>query len=492
MTDHNKKVENATKWSAITEVFAKLISPITNIVLARLLIPEAFGVVATVTMIISFAQIFTDAGFQRYLIQHEFTDDGDKYKTTTVAFWANIVMSIFLLTIIAIFRNPLAELVGNPGLGNVIVIACFSIPLSAFSSIQMALYKRDFEFKTLFQVRFVAILIPLIIVLPLAFILRSFWALVIGSLAVNTSNAVILTLKSKWKPNWYFNFTSLKEMLSFSIWTMIDAVLIWMTGYMDIFFIGIKLNDHFLGIYKTSISTVGQLTSVLVAVVTPVLFSSLSRLQNDLAEFKKEILRFQKGLGLLLLPLGVGIFIYRDLITKILLGNQWGEASEFIGIWGLMSAITILFSQFCSIIFPTIGKPRYSVIAQILHLVVLIPTIIISIDYGFRTLYIARTLIRFEGIFVNMILAYYLIKISPWKMIHNLIPELTASGIMGLTAYCMLLISNSVLFSFISVLICVIIYFSFLMLFRIEKHLLHKIKGQIVQNICKIRKDFFI
>ena len=66
----NSKVRNATKWSTVTEIAAKLVTPITSMVLARLLTPEAFGVVATLTMIITFAELFTDAGFQKYLIQH--------------------------------------------------------------------------------------------------------------------------------------------------------------------------------------------------------------------------------------------------------------------------------------------------------------------------------------------------------------------------------------------------------------------------------------
>ena len=74
------KVVNATKWSTITEIAAKLISPVTNMILARILAPEAFGVVATVTMIISFADMFTDSGFQKYLVQHEFKDENEKYK----------------------------------------------------------------------------------------------------------------------------------------------------------------------------------------------------------------------------------------------------------------------------------------------------------------------------------------------------------------------------------------------------------------------------
>ena len=148
----NKKIVNATKWSTITEVMGKLVAPISNMVLARLLTPGAFGVVATLNMVIAFAEIFTDAGFQRYIIQHEFKDDEDREQSTTVAFWSNLVMSLFFWGIISIFNTPLAALVGNPGLGHVLIVACASIPLAAFSSIQMALFKRDFDFKTLFKV----------------------------------------------------------------------------------------------------------------------------------------------------------------------------------------------------------------------------------------------------------------------------------------------------------------------------------------------------
>ena len=66
--DLGKKMQSATKWSAVTQLFAKLVSPITTMVLARLLTPEAFGIVATLTMVISFAEIFTDAGFQKYVV----------------------------------------------------------------------------------------------------------------------------------------------------------------------------------------------------------------------------------------------------------------------------------------------------------------------------------------------------------------------------------------------------------------------------------------
>ena len=486
MSDNlNKKIVNATKWSTITEVMAKLVAPISSMVLARLLTPEAFGVVATLHMVIAFAEIFTDAGFQRYLIQHEFKDDDDKDKSTNVAFWSNLTMSFVLWGIIAIFREPLATLVGSPGLGNVLVVACVSIPLAAFSSIQMALFKRSFDFKTLFWRRMAVILVPLCVTIPLAFWLRSYWALVIGTIVTNIVNALLLTLKSNWRPRRYYSFRRLKEMFSFCSWSIVDAVLVWATSYVDIFFIGRALNAYYLGVYKTSIATVGHFTTLITASVLPVVMPSLSRLQNNLPEMRNTLLKFQKYLSALLLPLGVGIFMFQNLITEVMLGSQWTEAAPFIGLWGLMSVITIIFSRFCSPVYPAIGKPRASVIVQLLHLVVLIPAVIISGQYGFRALYITRSLVRLELVLVNVIFVYVMIKQSPWKMFTNILPEVCSCLVMGLVAFGLLRISRAIVPSFIWIGICVLVYFAMLYLFPKDRKIILGLKGKVLSTIRK-------
>ena len=298
MSHLNNKIVKATKWSTIAELIAKLITPITSIILARILTPDAYGVVTTLTMVTTFAEIFTDAGFQKYLIQHEFKDEQDKEQSTNVAFWSNFVMSLFIWLIITIFANSIASLVGSPGLGHVLIISCVSIPLAAFSSIQMALYKRELDFKTLFKVRIVAICIPLFITVPLAFYLRSYWALVLGIIASNLVNAVLLTVYSKWKPKLYYSFTKLKEMFSFSAWSVVEAISIWLTGYVDIFIIGLYLNEFYLGLYKTAITVVGQIMGLITSATTPILFSALSRLQDDQNAFNELFFKFQKLVGL--------------------------------------------------------------------------------------------------------------------------------------------------------------------------------------------------
>lgn len=458
MSELNSRIVKATKWSSITEVVAKLITPITSIVLARLLTPEAFGVVATLTMVITFAEIFTDAGFQKYLIQHEFDDDIDKDQSTNVAFWSNLIMSLFIWLVIGVFADPLAAMVGNPGLGHVLTIACVSIPLAAFSSIQMALYKRDLDFKTLFKVRIVGICIPLLVTIPLAFYLRSYWALVIGTIATNCANAVLLTVYSKWKPKFYYSFAKLKEMFSFSAWSVIEAVSIWLTGYVDVFIIGVYLNEYYLGLYKTSMTIVGQIMGLITAATTPILFSSLSRLQDDENAFQTLFFKFQKLVGLLVIPLGVGIYCYSDLVTKILLGDQWLEASSFIGLWGLTSAITIVLSHYSSEVYRAKGRPKLSVLAQVLHLIVLWPAVLIAVRYGFETLAVTRALVRLELILVNLIIMYVVVQVSPWMMFKNVFHSVIASLIMAGVAMLLKDLSVSVIWQFVTILISALVY----------------------------------
>ena len=75
----------------------------------------------------------------------------------------------------------------------------------------MALFRRKFAFKTLFVVRIIAICVPIVVTVPLAFITRSYWALIIGNLSVNLVNATVLTLKSEWKPRVYYSLKKIQR-----------------------------------------------------------------------------------------------------------------------------------------------------------------------------------------------------------------------------------------------------------------------------------------
>ena len=108
MNGENRKIAKATSWSFMTQVIAKLIPPISNMILARLFAPEVFGAIATITMVTSFADTLSESGFQKYIVSKKYDDSSELYKDSNVAFWTNLFISILLWALISLFRKPLS------------------------------------------------------------------------------------------------------------------------------------------------------------------------------------------------------------------------------------------------------------------------------------------------------------------------------------------------------------------------------------------------
>lgn len=458
-TQIQEKLGKATMWSTLAELAVKLIGgPITNAVLARLLVPEAFGVVASLTMVVSFAEVFTDAGFQKYLVQHEFTDEGDLNLSTNVAFWTNLCFSLLFWAVISIFAEPIARLSGSPGCGNAVIVMSLQIPILALSSIQMARFRRDMDFKGLFIVRLITAFVPLLITVPLAMIYHSYWALVIGTLSRDIMTALILTWRSHWKPRLRYRFSKLKEMLSFSLWSMAENVSIWMTNYIGIFIVGLTLSAHYLGLYRNTINTVNGFLNIIATASMQVLFAGLSRCQDDEVQTRSIFFRFQRMLSLLMLPLGCGLYLYRGLVTDILLGNQWTETADFLGLWALTSSLTIVFGNVNSELYRSKGKPKLSVLAQVLHLVVLVPVLIMLMHQGYGVLTTFRSLIRLQTILVTMLISHLLLGIKISSVLQNVYPSLLSAALMFGAGWFLQGLWSGLLWQIVSIVLCALIY----------------------------------
>lgn len=457
-----KDFEKSSKWSLLTEIIAKLIPPVTNMILARLLAPEAFGLVATITMVTSFAEIFADAGFQKYLVQHDFADEKDLDNSTNVAFWSNLSVSFVLWALIILFRDGLASAVGSEGLGTGIAVAAASIPVMSFSSIQMARYRRAMDFKSIFFARLVGIFLPLLVTVPLSFVLRNYWALIIGNLTVGFANAIFLTVRSKWKPRFFFEFARLREMMAFSVWALIERLLGWANLNIGIFIVGVFLSEYHLGLYKTSMAYVNQVLDIIVNSLSPVLLSALSRMKAEKEDVRLFFYSFEDKVAMFVIPMGIGIFVYRELFTTMLLGSQWTEAVGFIGLWALMRSILIVFGMFATDVCMSVGKPLYAVIGQVLTLCCLLPVLIISVPYGYTVLYIARSMVVLASVVVYSVIMKLAADISPLKIAGLSMPYFFAAFLMGVVGWRFQQISNSVIWQLFTVLVCVIFYFAIL------------------------------
>lgn len=460
------KMINATKWSFITEIVARIVTPIINMILARILAPEAFGVLTTIIMIISFAEVFVEAGFQKYLIQHQFLNESEERQYMSVAFWANLLFSLFIWIMLVIFNKELACLVGNEGLGHLISITGVTIPLFGIIGIQNCKIKKELEFQKLFYVRIISALVPLVITLPLALAGFDYWALIIGNIIGVIIRSVILVIIGKFIPKLYFNWHHLKRMLSYGMWTLLDGIALWGTNWLDAFLISRFMTGYYLGLYKNASNTVNSLFTIVTAAVIPVLFSSLSKLQNDSKMFNNMFLSAQKVMTIFLLPIGVGLFFYRELVTLILFGKTWIEAADIVGIISISTALRTIFISFYGDAYRAKGKFFIPLILQIVELTLLIPVCILAVKKGFWLLVYARAFLKLDIIIPEIIIIWKICGITIKDTFINLQAPIIGTIIMSLVILILKNFSASTTWEFISIVIAMFVYGGSLLIFE--------------------------
>lgn len=418
---------SATKWSFVSEFFVKLVSPIANLILARVLTPEAFGIIATITIIVSMAEVFQDAGFQKYIIQHEYANREELDYGTGVALTSSIAFSLFLWFVIVVFSRSLASAVGNPNLSLGIIIACFALPLTALTGVPLARFRRDFRFKELFYIRVAEVFSPLYLTVPLAlFVWPNYWALVFGTLGrlvVRAIGLFVLNFKNKYYLfRFVWNFNVFKQMFNFSMWTMFEYLTIWLSGNVYIFIITHLLNEHYVGVFNVSTGLISSLFAIFSAAFIPVAFSTFSRLQNDIVKFRDCYYEFQRHLAFFLFPAAIICFMFRDTVRWILLGDKWCDATLLIGITSLISSVLIVGSHLASEVYRAMGKPKLSAIVQLAYISLVVPTIYYGAKEGFETLVYVYPVPRLFSLIFDFIALFYIAKISPIRTIVETLP----------------------------------------------------------------------
>lgn len=452
----NNQIHKSMGWSLFTEVAVKFIVPITNMLLARLLAPEAFGMIAVCNMIITFFDLITEAGFSKYLIQRDFSGDSEKRAYANVAFWSNFIVSILVVSGIWLFRDAIALALGSLEYSIVVAVASLQILITSISSIQLALLRRSFSFKALFNVRILGTIVPLLVTVPLAMYLRSYWALIIGNLAVVGITAIALTYVSDWRPTWFFKVSLLQEMLSYSIWSLLESVAHWFIFWVDIFIISNIFTMYQIGLYKNSANMVQSIMGMITASMSPVLLSALSRLKGNQEEYLDTFYMMQKLMLYVILPLGVGVYLFSDSITLILFGDKWLEAGAIVGAWGLMMMVSTIFYSFPAELYKSKGIPQILFLIQVLYLVVLIPVCIMAADIGFWELvyYRCYSIVWLVCVGLLFMKRWFSISFKQYSLIF--VKPLLATLIMVGTAWGLKV--SGVFVDMVSMVVCMVVY----------------------------------
>lgn len=405
-------LSHAIKWSVFSELASKAIAPVTFVILARLLTPEDFGVMTSALMVIGFSQIFWDAGMSKALIQRQM----DVKEAANVAFWINIALGIVIALALYTTAESVADYIfHDERVTAVLQVMTLQVLLGAVASVHTALLQKEMEFKRLFWVRFATVSLPGLASIPLAWYGMGYWALVAGTLVGQMAQAIILWRISHWRPVWSFHRRVAKELGRFGAWVGASGLLAWFYIWADSFIVGIYLGSHELGLYRTGNQFAQMGFSLLFGPIIPVLYSHLSRMNQDKDRIRIAAEKVIKVLILIAVPVGMLVFAYSPQIETVIFGEKWQGLGLVIGVMALSNGYAWIVGMNGEI-YRSMGKPSYETMILAMPLVFYLIAYIVAIQAGFETFIWTRLCLTITALLLHLFVLKKAVDMSAMKI----------------------------------------------------------------------------
>ena len=421
----------ASIWSTFSELLAKLISPLVFLLLTRILTPEDYGIVAVATTILGFVYVITDLGANSVIIQYRNNDLDD---ILNVAFWMNLIIGGVLCVVVFILADYIANILGQDKAGIVIRVMAIQIIPYSLCSVQTTIKKKYLDFKTLFYIRIVTVGVPAIVSIPIALLGGGYWAIIWGSVTGSFFSAIVLWMKSEWRPALSFKHSQFKYLFSKSLWDSIEQLSIWIPMGLDTYLITKYLSVVDLGLYTTSRSLFSTISGLIFAPIIPVMFSTFSKLQKERSPSLNKILMYSQTIITASIAfVCTFVFIYRDVIAGLIFTNKWDGIAPIIGIIFLIMGFKYTNALLQEVVRAD-GRFKELSINSAIVVIIEIPILFIAVNYGIIPYVIARCC----SLYLYFPYTLYLVKrsfnISPIQIVYNLRYEFIISIILILTS----------------------------------------------------------
>ena len=279
----NKKLFTSTFWSGCEVVSQQFIQIIVSIILARILNPSDFGIIATISIFIYTFPTLIEGGFTGALVQKINVNNSDK----STVFWYGIIISFIIILLLWFLAPSISIFFDQPKLINIIRFISFGFLFTAFSNVHLAILLKELKFKERFISGFLSIIVSSILALYLAFNGFGVWALVIQIISFNLIKTIILYFIYPWLPNFIFDIKSFLEMFSYGKNLMVAMIIRNIFGNIHEIVIGKFYSAMHLGFYDRGKKFARIAYEMPTTIISRTLFPAISSIQKD----KKDVLR---------------------------------------------------------------------------------------------------------------------------------------------------------------------------------------------------------
>lgn len=479
MSDNsNKKILSGIGWAYGERILAQLISLIVSIILARILDPEHYGIIAIVTVFISILNALTSGGFGNALVQKKDADDLD---FDTIC-WFSIVLSIILYIVLYFAASAIANFFKMPELLWVTRVMGIRVIISAFNSIQHAYVQRHMEFKRFFFATLGGTLVSAVVGIVMAYMGFGVWALVGQYMTNSCIDTVVLRFTIKWKPRLQWSYKRLETMMSFGL-KMLGATLVnTLQDNIRSIVVGKVFTSEDLAYYNQGKKYPATLMNNLVGSIQKILFPAFADQQDDRGIIKSQMRKAIRLSSFILVPIVIGMVAISDTFILLLLTEKWAPAIPYLRIMSLIYSTRTMESIFQSGLL-AIGKSSanmtHEVVTSVLSLLLIcIGAFVVKSVEFIAWSYVIIMLVG-TGIFAYYVSRYFDYK--PLEVAKDFLPFLCISIMMGLTVYYIgrLYINRAVLF-LIQIIAGIFVYISIAVMIKLPEL---KLSIQFVKRI---------
>ncbi len=364
-----KRVARGLTWTFIDTWGGQFIALFIFAILAHALTDVDFGLVALATVFIAFAQLFVDQGLGDALIQRTSVT---RLQIDT-AFWVAVVTGLVLMVVGIVLAEPIAILVNEPGLAPIIVVLSINFVVTALSSVQLALLRRDMRFRSLALRRLVAVAAGGIIGVGAALFLNwGAWSLVAQQVSYGIVSVFMLWRVSPWRPSFRWSRTDFRELIGFGSNIVGSDVLNFVSRNSDNLLVGAVLGAGPLGLYAVGYKILDTTQTLLVNAARKLAFPVFSRIQHDRERTRRAYGRVNRALSVVILPGYIGLSLVAQEAIVLLFGAKWTASGPVSATLYLIGPVLTL-QVFSGALLNAAGHPgvvfRFRLLTTIVHVV---------------------------------------------------------------------------------------------------------------------------
>ncbi|MDP2537247.1 MOP flippase family protein [Alteromonas stellipolaris] len=329
-----KKAFSSVAWAGSIQFISQIVNFALGIILARLLTPNDFGLMAMVLVFTGISQLLTDFGLSSSLIQKDKVEKNEAF----TCFVINFLIGLLFTIVLVLNSENISNFYNEPKLTILVIVLAPIFLLNSICSVPNALMARELQHKKIALIEMGSLLLGTIVAVILAFSGLGIWSLVAQQFIRSIVKAFLLTLLSKFKLE-KFDFNTISSLLNFSINVFFTRLIQQISEQTDKIIVGRYIGTTDLGFYSRAFHLTTFPIYNITRVVGNVMFPALSKIKHDVTKIGQIYLRLVGIISVLTFPILVGFAVLSESIILSLLGEQWLPMKPYFIFFSLTSML---------------------------------------------------------------------------------------------------------------------------------------------------------